>query len=448
MTTRAGVRLLAIAALGCASVASRDQTSAVSGLTLRVVPKTVPVAVVRIENKSATFLLDWELEFLAADGRVARTARGSSTRGSLRAINDTTTSLEQGATRRLKFVTPDGFIPTSVRLTHVLAFYSTGSGGFSQYESDQAAVDENNRSFAAALASRSYWTTALAAAPSEESALRSFIQARIGESVARADKERDDLIRGEMLDLLQECAPDALRRGVRREQDDLERLARVPTPTNRTVAGPITSASATLEAPTTTDEVVASVTNERDTSADVWEVEEYSLPQSRAPFMTYTSHGAHDSRLAPASIERPLGPHDTRELPMMSASWLEGVVPAPRAVITVAIFDDGRVEGSADRARQLLAERARDAVDIEYWLGPLKLVRNVSAANAVDALRERVRTRKCESSTAVHADHFAAAVLAVASKIQATPEQKDTILGAAIARLEDERGAILKLVDR
>jgi hypothetical protein len=189
------------------------------------------------------------------------------------------------------------------------------------------------------------------------------------------------------------------------------------------------------------------VTNERNVPADVWEVEQYSLPQSRTPFMTYTSRGGHDSRLTPSSVERPIGPHETRELPLMSASWDEGMVPAPRAVATVAVLDDGRAEGSAERRQQLLAERARDAVDIEYWLQPLRLVRNVSAANAVDALRERVRTRKCQSSSAFHTDHFAAGVLMVASQIQAAPEQKDAILAAAIARLEDERQAILKLVN-
>jgi hypothetical protein len=211
--------------------------------------------------------------------------------------------------------------------------------------------------------------------------------------------------------------------------------------------GPITSATVTLEPPTTTDEVVAYLTNQRDVPADVWEVELYSLPQSRAPFATYTSRGGHDSRLTPTSLECPIGPHETRELPMMSASWQEGPVPFPRGVVTVAVFGDGRVEGSTERSGQLLAERARDAVDIEYWLQPLRLVRNVSAANAVDALRERVRTRKCQSSSAFHADHFAASVLTVAARIQSAPDKKDSILAAAISRLEDERQAILKLVN-
>jgi hypothetical protein len=392
-------------------------------------------------------LLSFELEFIGEDGRVANFPSRSNSGVSLRALNNTTTSLQTGDSAHLKFVTPATFVPKSVRLTRISGFYNTGSGSLGQNEGDQAILDEIDRGVAAAAASEDYWRTALSQVPADDAALRSFIKARIDESVNPGETDRDRN-RAQMLDLLQDCAPNALRQGVRKKQDELERSARYKTVPNVSKVGPITSATVTLEPPTTTDEVVAYVTNQRDVPADVWEVELYSLPQSRAPFATYTSRGGHDSRLTPTSLKRPIGPHETRELPMMSASWDEGMVPAPRAVATVAVLDDGRAEGSAERRQQLLAERARDAVDIECWLGPLRLVRNVSAANALDALRERVRTRKCQSSTAFHADHFAAGVLTVASQIQAAPEQKDAILAAAIAQLEDERQAILKLVNR
>lgn len=63
-------------------------------------------------------------------------------------------------------------------------------------------------------------------------------------------------------------------------------------------------------------------------------------------------------------------------------------------------------------------------------------------------VRDRVRTRKCQSSGASHTDRIAAAVSTAAWQIQANPDQKDAILDSAITRFEDESQAILKLVNR
>jgi hypothetical protein len=163
MTTRAGVRLLAIASLGCASVALLAQETAVSSLTVRIAPKTVQVAVVTIENTSAAILSNFEVEFTAADGRVANVPRRSNAGVSLRGLNNNITFLQPGKSLRWRFVTPETFVPTTVRLTHVSAFYLKDSGSFGQNEGDQAILDD-----------------------------------------------RDDPIRGEMLGLLQECASNAL----------------------------------------------------------------------------------------------------------------------------------------------------------------------------------------------------------------------------------------------
>jgi hypothetical protein len=50
---------------------------------------------------------------------------------------------------------------------------------------------------------------------------------------------------------------------------------------------------------------------------------------------------------------------------------------------------------------------ARDAVDVEYWLQVLKDVRNVSARVTVDALHDRLRARKCQSTGFFHTDRSA-----------------------------------------
>jgi hypothetical protein len=438
MTLRTGIHLLAIAPLGCAGVAEFAQVTAVPSLSVRVAPKTVHLAVVAIENQASYPLVNWNLEFAAADGTVARVSAPSKGGVSVQSLDGLIGSLGSGERRRFRFVVPDTFVPKSVRLTYVNSAFES--------EGDQAIFDEFDRRSSALAASARYWQTVLVQAPTDETALRTYIRTHVDESL-RLGIEDPDLTRTGLLNLLLECAPSALARGVRNRQHEYDYRSRFPLHPQPRKVGPVTSATVTLE-PATANEVVAYVTNERDVAADVWEVEVYALPESRSPIMTFTSHGGRDARVTASSVERPLGPHEVRELRIMSADWEEGVVPLPRAVTTLAVFDDGRFEGSVARRDQLLAERARDAVDIEYWLDPLKLVKNVSAADAVDALRDRLRTRKCQSSSAVHTDHVAAGVATVAWQIQSAPGQKDAILDAAIARLEGERSAILALVNR
>lgn len=451
MTSRAGVRLVAIVALGGASAVLLAQQNTASSLSVRLAPKTVNVAVVTIENQSDYSLLTWYLELVGEDGRIAQSPKKSKDALALQWIDDAGGSILPHQRRLLRFVAPEGFAPKSVRLTYAgvcCVPVEPGSpnrrASMTTTEGDQAILDEEDRRVAAISASAEYWQTALAQAPTDDPSLRTFVKTRVDESV-RLGVGDDGRIRAGLIDALEDCSSDALLRTVRSRQQQRQPILDLP-PQPRTVR-PVTSALVRLEPSTTADEVVAYVTNNRDVAADVWEVEIYSRPETHTPIKTFTSRGGHDSRLTAASVEHPIGPHDVRELLVMSPSSEENVVPVPRAVLTVAAFDDGRFNGSPERRDQLFAERARDAVDIEYWLQPLRLVRNVSAANAVDALRDRVRTRKCQSSSAFHIDHFAAGVLTVASEIQAAPDRKDAILAAAIARLEDERQAILKLVN-
>jgi hypothetical protein len=439
MTLRTGIRLLAIAPFVCAGAALLAQVTAVPSLSVRVAPKAVHIAVVAIENQASHTLVNWNLEFAAADGTAARVSAPSKGGVSVQSLDGLIGFLGSGERRRFRFVVPDTFVPKSVRLTYV-------NSGF-ESEGDQAIFDEFDRRSSALATSARYWQTVLVQAPTDETALRTYIKTHVDESL-RLGIEDPDLTRTGLLNLLQECAPSALARGVRNRQQEYDYRSRFPLHPQPRKVGLVTSARVTLEPATTANEVVAYVKNERDVAADVWEVEVYALPESRSPIMTFTSHGGRDPRVTASSVERPLGAHEVRELRIMSADWEEGVVPLPRAVTTLAVFDDGRFEGSVARRDQLLAERARDAVDIEYWLDPLKLVKNVSAADAVEALRDRLRTRKCQSSSAVHTDHIAAGVATVAWKIQSAPGQKDAILDAAIARLESERNAILGLVNR
>lgn len=347
--------------------------------------------------------------------------------------------LNAGERSRVRFVTPEGTVARSVRVNFVQ--FANGD-----QDGDQVMLDEAERGRHALEASAQYWVEALEHAPTDPATLRSFLQAHVEESVTLGLPD-PALLKVRIGGLLESCRPERLTTDLREPLEAARRyLQRAQIPPRQQTPGPVTSVIATLEPPTTVDELVAYVTNDRDVTVDAWDVAFFALPEARFPVKTYAARGGGDPHATEST--RPLRPHETRELLVMSPSFDEGVVTQPRAAVRMALFEDGRDEGSFEMRQQLLADRARDAVDVEYWLQVLKTVRNVSARVTIDALRDRLLTRKCQSTGYFHTDRSAPDVADVASKIELKPDQKTALIDKQIAAFDAERLALQKFVNR
>ncbi len=416
------------------------QSAEVTSLQVRVAAKSVPISVVTIESRASVPIGAWRLELVGPDDKLSTTTiPATSTSEMFREVDPTTCSLQPGERCRIHLIGENGAVVRSVRLKYV----RTVQGDL---EGDQSVLDDLERERLAALATNEYWMSALENAPSEAAALELFLAGRVDEGLKRGFSA--DTFTGAWLDgAFYGCSPDHLLKTVRERQQELAVAHRfLQIPPRQQTPGPVTSATATLEAPETADEVVAYVTNVRDIAAEAWDFAIFGLPEARYPIKAFTSRGGGDPR-AGAGLG-PLGPHETRELLVMSPSTDEGVVTQPRVALRMAIFEDGRGEGPVELRQQMLADRARDAIDVEYWRLALIGVRGMSVQDAIKGLRDRLRTRKCEATGFLHADRSAPVIAALTAKIQRAQDHKTELIDKQIAALELERQAIAKFVNR
>jgi hypothetical protein len=96
----------------------------------------------------------------------------------------------------------------------------------------------------------------------------------------------------------------------------------------------------------------------------------------------------------------------------------------------------------------MLADRARDAIDVEYWRLAFIGARALPAPDAIQGLRDRLGTRKCRATGSFHTDQSAATVAALTAKIQLSPERKTELIDKQIVAFDAERQAIAKFVNR
>ncbi|HKV99490.1 MAG TPA: hypothetical protein VJN96_06695 [Vicinamibacterales bacterium] len=410
----------------------------VTSVRVRVAPKTLPVTVVTFENRGPYMVSNGRVELTGPRGILGSYPRFSPDDPPLQILDarDPLMGLKPGERREVRFVTPDGSVAQSIRVTYVNSVYGDREG-------DPAILNRLERDRVAGVSRLDYWVRVLDRLPTDENELRTYLKARVQETPSNSLDTTGSYIAR----LLEGCRTDRLRQDVRAYQDTVMRsLEYLQIPPRQETPGPVTSVTATLEPPATADELVAYVTNDRDVTVEAWDVGIFALPEARFPIKTYTARGGGDPHATASTL--PLRPHETRELLVSTWSADEGVVTQPRPVVRLALFEDGRYEGSFEMRQQMLADRARDAIDVEYWLEALKNVRNVAANVTIDALRDRMRTRRCQATGVFHTDRSAPDVAAVAGKIELKPDEKAVLIDQAIAAFEAERLAIQKFVNR
>jgi len=421
-----------------AVVAVAASSPDVTSVRVRVAPKTLPVTVVTFENRGPDMVSNGRIEFSGPRGILGTYPRFSPDDPPLQMLDpgDPVMGLKPGERRQVRFVMPDDTVAQSVRVTYVNSVYGDREG-------DQAILTWLERDRVAGISRLEYWARVLDQMPTDERELRTYLKTHVQETRPNSI----DTTRAYIAGFLEGCRTDRLWHDARSYQDTVKRtLQYLQIPPRQQTPGPVTSVTATLEPPTTVDELVAYVTNDRDVAVEAWDVSFFALPEARFPIKTYSARGGGDPHATTST--RPLRPHETRELLVMSRSADEGVVTQPRGVVRLALFEDGRDEGSFEMRQQLLADRARDAIDLEYWLEVVKNVRNVAASVTIDALRDRLRTRKCQATGVFHTDRSAPDVAAVASKIELKPDEKTALIDQAIAVFEAQRLAIQRFVNR